>query len=101
MVVDSGADYTLLPGFMAHELGIDIEKECQSHYSTGIGGTDKVYLLPKAKVKLGETEKIIPVGFLDRNEIPPLMGRQLFMETFETYFSSRHITYFTDQPFRK
>lgn len=45
-------------------------------------------------------ERVIPVGFLDRNEVPPLMGRQLFMESLETYFSSKHIIYFSDKLFK-
>jgi hypothetical protein len=50
-------------------------------------------------VQIGEFAREIPVGFLDRNEVPPLMGRHLFMETLETYFSSNHITHFSDKPF--
>lgn len=30
-----------------------------------------------------------------RNEIPPLLGRQLFLETFETLFSSNHTVSFS------
>lgn len=101
MVVDSGADYTLLPRFMAAKLDIDVEKECRIFHASGIGGTEKVYFLPKIKVQLGELEKIIPVGFIDRNEVPPLMGRHLFMETIETYFASNHIVYFSDKSFLK
>jgi hypothetical protein len=98
MIVDSGADYTLLPRFMAQRLDVDVERECKIFHTAGIGGTEKVYFLPKIDVKLGEFKRTIPVGFLDRNEVPPLMGRHLFMETLETYFSSKHITYFTEQP---
>lgn len=99
MIIDSGADYTLLPRFMAKRLEIDVERECQVFHTTGIGGTEKVYFLPKMTVRLGELERIVPIGFLDRNEVPPLMGRHLFMETIETYFASNHITYFSDKPF--
>ena len=62
-------------------------------------GTEKVYLLPKIKVKLGGLGKIIPVGLLNRNEVPPLLGRQQFMETLELYLSSDHYSYISDQPF--
>ncbi len=95
MIVDTGADYTLLPSFMADKLGVNIEKDCRIFNTYGIGGGERVYFLPKIKVKLGEWEKIIPVGFLERNEIPPLMGRHLFLETFETLFSSNHIISFS------
>ena len=29
MIVDTGADYTLLPRFLAEDLKIDLEKDCK------------------------------------------------------------------------
>lgn len=101
MIVDTGADYTLLPRFMAEKLDVDVEQECRIFQTSGIGGIEKVYFLPAIRVRLGEFDRTIPVGFLDRNEVPPLLGRHFFMENLETYFSSKHITYFSDQPFRQ
>lgn len=95
MIIDTGADYTLLPRFMADELGIDLEKDCKIFNTYGVGGGERVFFLPKIKVRLGDWERIIPVGFLERNEIPPLMGRHLFLETFETLFSSNHTVSFS------
>jgi len=99
MIVDSGADYTILPRFMAAKLDVQVERDCKVFHTSGIGGTEKVYFLPEIRVRLGEMERTVPVGFIDRNEVPPLMGRHLCMETFETYFSSDHITHFSDKPF--
>lgn len=95
MIVDTGADYTLLPRFMAQELKVDLEKDCKIFSTYGVGGKERVYFLPNIKVKLGDWERTIPVGFLERNEIPPLMGRHLFLETFETLFSSNHTIAFS------
>lgn len=96
MIIDTGADYTLLPRFMANKIGVDLEKDCQVFNTYGIGGSERVYFLPKIKVKLGNWERVIPVGFLERNEIPPLLGRHLFLETFESLFSSNHtVSFFT------
>lgn len=95
MIVDTGADYTLLPRFMADKLGVSLEKECKVFTTFGIGGGERVYFLPKTKIKLGDWERIIPVGFLERNEVPPLMGRHLFLEMFETLFSSDHTVSFS------
>lgn len=94
MIVDTGADYTLLPRFMARKLGISLEKDCQIFRVLGVGGGERVYFLKKAKVKLGNWERTIPLGFLERNEIPPLMGRHLFLETFRTVFSPDHTVSF-------
>lgn len=95
MIVDTGADYTLLPRFLASDLKVDLETECKIFTTYGIGGGERVYFLPKIKVRLGDWERIIPVGFLERNEIPPLMGRHLFFETFEALFSSNHVLSFS------
>lgn len=98
LLVDSGADYTLLPRYLGLDLKVNFEKDCKIFYTSGIGGAEKVFLLPKIEVELDGFKRVIPVGFLDRNEVPPLLGRHLFMETLETYFSSDHITYFSDKP---
>lgn len=95
MIIDTGADYTLLPRYMARDLRVNLEKDCKTLTTLGIGGGERVYFLPKIKVKLGGWERFISVGVLERNEIPPLMGRHLFLETFETLFSSNHTVSFS------
>lgn len=97
MIVDSGADYTLLPRYFSYRLGIDLKKDCQSFKTSGIGGEEKVYFLRRIKAKLGVWEREIPVGFLDRDEIPPLLGRHLFLETFEVNLSTGHIITFDSE----
>ena len=94
MIVDTGADYTLLPYFYAYDLGINLKKDCKPYSTPGVGGKEKVYIFKKAKVKLGNWERMIPVGFLERDNIPPLLGRQGFLETFNVLFA-RHITSFS------
>jgi len=95
MIVDSGADYTLLPRYVAKRLQIDLEKDCRQITTHGVGGESAVYFLPKIRVRLGKWERNIPLGFLDGDYVPPLLGRHLFMETFETLFSSNHIVSFS------
>ena len=90
MIVDTGADYTLLPKYFSERLGVNLAKECNLFETSGIGGREKVYLYNRMKVKLGSWERIIPVGFLSRDNIPPLLGRYKFLETFESLFSSSH-----------
>jgi len=95
MIVDTGADYTLLPKHFAERLKIDLKKECQLFKTAGIGGEEKVYLKKNVKVKLGQWERNIPVGFLNKENIPPLLGRQGFLEVFEVLFSSNHTVNFS------
>lgn len=94
MVVDTGADYTLLPKYFAERLGINLAKDCRAFKTAGVGGSEKVFLFERMKARLGTWERVVPVGFLDRDEIPPLLGRQLFLETFETQFSRDHTVTF-------
>lgn len=97
MIVDSGADYTLLPFWFAPALGIDLKRDCHQYSTVGIGGTEKVYFYKNLPAKLGTWERIIPVGFLAHDDIPPLLGRQGFLETFATVFFSRR-TLFSEEP---
>lgn len=87
MIVDTGADYTLLPFSAAEELGIDPKKDCQLFKTAGIGGEEKVYFARKRlKIKIGNLEKKIPVGFLDQEDIPPLLGREGCLNDFDMRF---------------
>lgn len=94
MLVDTGADYTLLPKFLAPSLGISLIHDCNLITTQGVGGKSKVYLLSsKITVRLGEYKRKIPVGFLDDNYIPPLFGRQDFLETFRVIFDKLSVTF--------
>ena len=93
LVVDSGADYTILPRYWAGNLGIDLEKEAVLYKTSGVGGEAKTYFIKSWKIKLGEREMSIPLGFLDQDNVPPLLGRQDFLETIKVVFN-RHTTTF-------
>lgn len=94
MIVDTGADYTLLPLFLANELGANPASDCQIITTQGVGGTSKVYLLKnKIEAKIGDLKRQIPLGFLDNDYIPPLLGRQEFLETFRIVFEKFHVTF--------
>lgn len=94
MIVDTGADYTLLPLFLAKELSVDLIRDCRIITTQGIGGTSKVYLLKNTiEVKIGEFNRQIPLGFLDDDYIPPLLGRQEFFETFRVVFEKFYVTF--------
>lgn len=95
MLVDSGADYSLLPKFYAEDFGVNLEKDCKAYTTFGIGGAETVYVLKRMKVQLGTWKFSIPVGFLERDNIPPLLGRQNFLEDFKVVFS-RHTTSFSN-----
>lgn len=95
MIVDTGADYTILPRFYAYDLGINLHKDCIAYQTFGIGGKEKVYLLKNAKVKFGRWQRFVPVGFLNRDDISPLLGRQEFLEIFKVTFINHSTVFFS------
>lgn len=97
LVVDTGADYTIFPRREAALLGIDLNKDCTIHTTFGVGGARNVYLYRNLPVDLDGKQFKIPVGFLDTNEVPPLLGRHQFMELFKTCFSSHVVTFEVSQ----
>lgn len=76
MIVDTGADYTLLPYSASLDLRLDLKREAKIFQTFGIGGTEKVYLILKYKIRIGRLDLIVPIGFLKRDDVPPLLGRQ-------------------------
>ena len=97
MVVDTGADFTVLPRYFAEDLKISLEHDCVKDVTSGIGGEQTVYLCKsKIKAKIGLLEREVPLAFLDSNEVPALLGRLGFLETFNTEFLKTHIVLFKD-----
>lgn len=95
MIVDTGADYTVFPFKVSRDLGIEVEKECEQYSTRGIGGTEKVFIYKKKILaKIGKTEQKVPVGFLERDDLPPLLGRQHCLDAFDVLFS-KFITTFS------
>lgn len=87
MVVDSGADFTILPRYLSEDLEISLERDCIKDATFGVGGEQTIYLYKKrVKAKIGHYERDIPLAFIDSNEVPALLGRLGFLETFNTEF---------------
>ena len=97
MIIDTGADYTILPRHISQILRISLEQDCISDTTFGIGGNQKIYFY-KAKVtaKIGKLERKIPLAFFDSNEVPALLGRLGFLETFTTHFLKSHTVVFEE-----
>ena len=53
LIVDTGADYTMLPKRYADLLKIDLNTECVPKTTLGIGGSETVYLYKSLGMKLG------------------------------------------------
>lgn len=91
MVVDTGADFTILPRYLSSDLGISLEHDCIKDVTVGVGGEEVIYMCKsKIKAKIGSFERDVPLAFFDSNEVPPLLGRLGFLETFDTIFFKIH-----------
>lgn len=93
MLVDTGADYTLLPKVYAEHLGITLSRDGRLFETMGVGGREQVYLLQRWPVRLGMWRREIPMGFLSRNDVPPLLGRQACLEEFKVTLFRHHTTF--------
>lgn len=96
MLVDTGADYTLLPHVYASHLGIRLDRDGHAFHTMGIGGRERVSLVPRWPMRLSHWRREIPLGFLMRNDVPPLLGRHACLETFRLTFF-QHRTTFADR----
>ncbi|HEX9722463.1 MAG TPA: retropepsin-like aspartic protease [Candidatus Paceibacterota bacterium] len=95
MIVDTGADYSLLPRSYAKALNVDLERDCQPFETAGIGGKELVFVHPQIRIRIGEWEREVPVGFLERDTVPPLLGRQQFLEVLSVLFENHTTTFRT------
>lgn len=97
MVVDTGADFTILPRYLSEDLNISLKNDCIKDVTVGVGGKQTIFLCKlKIKAKVGDIERNIPLAFFDSNEVPALLGRLGFLETFNTEFLKTHIVIFKD-----
>lgn len=98
MIVDTGADYTLLPRPYSKALGVDLERDCKLFETLGVGGHETVFVYPNIRVRLGGWEADVPVGFLDCDSVPPLLGRHQFLEAISVLFENHTTTFRTKRP---
>lgn len=91
MVVDTGADFTILPKFLSRDLKISLKDNCWVDKTRGVGGEESIYFFKgKVSAKVDSLSRQIPIAFLDSDEVPPLMGRLGFLETFNAEFLKTH-----------
>lgn len=97
MIVDTGADYTIIPRHFSEKLRVSLEDDCIKNVTFGVGGNQTIYFLkPKIQARLGKFQRQIPLAFFDNNEVPALLGRLGFLETFDTQFLKSHVVVFQD-----
>ena len=61
----------------------------------GVGGEQKIYLCKnKVKAQIGDITREVPLAFFSNDEVPALLGRCGFLETFDTEFLKSHVVMF-------
>lgn len=89
MIADTGADYTVLPRYYCVDLGIDLSKDCLKKQTIGVGGHEIIYFLKeKAQIRISNLQLKIPLGFLNSDNIPPLLGREECLNVFKAVFAN-------------
>ena len=82
MVVDTGADYCVLPSHIALRLGI-VLAQCERFSAQGIGGKETIFLHRGVRLRLGPWELRVMVGVVERDDLPPLLGRYRCLDRFD------------------
>ncbi|TSC87788.1 MAG: hypothetical protein G01um101416_313 [Microgenomates group bacterium Gr01-1014_16] len=87
MIVDTGADFSLLPFHSILNLGLDIERDCREAYLSGAGGKLKIHFLKKPILaRIGHWQGKITLGFAENDDLPPILGRHKALDHFHLHF---------------
>lgn len=85
MLLDSGADITLIPKRVGDYLGFEVEKEAIREVR-GIGEGAVPYIVKHVKIKIGEDEIEPRIGWALIEEVPFLLGRLDIFDQFDIKF---------------
>lgn len=85
-LVDSGADMTVLPFSLAHQVGISI-KDCIKSKTQGVEGKGTTIYHAEITIKIDHWEDRIRCAFASHDLIPPLLGR---LDVFSKYNITFH-----------
>ncbi len=89
MLLDTGADYSIIPGYIATWLEIDLSHS-KKQPALGLGGAQTLQFISNQKIKIGSTELEIPLGVIQSSKVPPLLGRQGAIEAFQVLLDRTH-----------
>lgn len=86
-LLDTGADRSLFSKDLGDALGLDFSKAKAEPFG-GIGkGTVKVYTLQVEVAIFGIAKHVtIPIGFVEGNNVPSLLGQEGFFDAFKITF---------------
>ena len=83
-IVDTGADLTTLPFYMASQLGIDLTRAKKSQ-AEGIGGFKVKTWLTKVELIFPKETVKVRASITNENSTPFLLGRVDLLDTFQSW----------------
>jgi hypothetical protein len=87
-ILDTGADFTMLPHHMADIIGIDL-KRCPQSVSYGIEGGGIKIFMGHIQIKISHVELKIRCLFSERETTPYLLGRADLFSVFNIAFDNK------------
>lgn len=88
-ILDTGADFTMLPHHMADLIGIDLAS-CPKGTSYGIEGRGVRVYMSKIHVKIGQVETKVRCLFCERESTPYILGRADVFSAFNIVFDNQN-----------
>ena len=85
MLLDSGADLSLIPYSVGETIGLELDFENRSEVQ-GIGEGSVPYILTKIKLKIEKVEISARVGWALIEEVPFILGRLDLFQKFSIEF---------------
>lgn len=85
MLLDSGADLSLIPYSVGIAIGLELDIENRSEVQ-GIGEGSVPYILNQVKLKIENVEFIARIGWALIEEVPFILGRLDVFQTFSIEF---------------
>lgn len=88
-VLDTGADFTMLPHHMAEVIGIDLTT-CPQGVSYGVEGEGIKVYMSKIQIKIGQVELKVRCLFSEKETTPYILGRADIFSIFNITFDNQN-----------
>lgn len=85
MLVDSGADISIIPKVTGESLGLEIKSEKEIETIGGIGGSIPI-VIREIDLKIGSEEFSAKIGWSLEEDIIPILGREDIFDRFHIEF---------------
>lgn len=87
-LIDSGADFSIFPLYAAISLDINLKKLRRIQAESADGDFFDIYKTV-LKAKIDDKYFNLPIGFSEKPNVSPLIGRQGFFDTFKVIFDQK------------